>query len=318
MKIKKCLLLGMLCLTSLMVLTGCKSRDRGTFETVKIGVTQIVEHPALDNAREGFKAGLKEAGIENVEFIEENAQGDMATAQVIAQGFVESNVDMIYAIATPTAQAAYNASKDIPIMISAVTDPVAAGLVENMETPSTNVSGTSDEAPVNLQLELLADLNLSPKVVGFIYNTSEKNSEVQLEVVTREAKRLGMTVEALGVTSLTEMEQGLDVLLAKVDVLYAPTDNMVASAIQLVSDKAIAKGIPVLAAEPSLVEGGALVTCGVEYFELGRQTGLMAAKVLRGQDISTMPLEKALNPEIVANKETAKALNIDLSSIGVN
>ena len=336
MKMKKWMTLGAICLTAVMVLSGCGSSDSGeaaaaeaaetsaaevteeTTETFKIGVTQIVEHPALDGAREGFKAGLAEAGIENIEFVEENAQGDMATAQMIAQGFVDSKVDMIYAIATPTAQAAYNATKDIPIMISAVTDPVAAGLAESMEASNTNVSGTSDEAPVNLQLELLTDLGLTPKTIGFIYNTSEKNSEVQLEVVTKEAEKLGWNVEPLGITSLTEMEQGLDVLLDKVDILYAPTDNMVASAIQLVSSKAIAKGVPVLGAEPALVEGGALATCGVDYFELGRQTGLMAAKVLDGEDVSTLPLQKALNPEIVVNEETAKALNIDVSGIGVN
>lgn len=327
MEMKKWMKIGILCVVTMSMLVGCAKAD-GAGETAdvviedakvfKIGVTQIVEHPALDAAREGFVEGLKEAGFEeNIEFINENAQGDMATAQMIAQGFVEQEVDMIYAIATPTAQAAYNATKDIPIMISAVTDPVSAGLAESWEKPGTNVSGTSDEAPVDRQLSLLKELGLQPERIGFIYNTSEKNSEVQLEILKEEAQKLGWTVEPLGITSLTEMEQGIDVLLDKVDVLYAPTDNMVASAIQLVSSKAIAKGVPVLGAEPAHVEGGALITCGVDYFELGKQTGLMAAKVLEGQDISNLPIEKAKNPEIVTNEETANALGIDLSSIGV-
>lgn len=322
MKMKKWKTLGGLCLMAMVLLAGCGEKETAPVSVVEeeksytIGVTQIVEHPALDAARDGFVAGLEEAGISKVTFVNENAQGDMATAQMIAQGFVDQKVDMIYAIATPTAQAAYNATKDIPIMISAVTDPVSAGLVEAMDKPGTNVSGTSDEAPVDLQLQLLLDLGLTPKTIGFIYNTSEKNSEVQLAVVQKEAEKLGWTVETLGVTSLTEIEQGLDVLLDKIDVLYAPTDNMIASSIQLVASKAIAKDVPVLGAEPGLVDGGALATCGIDYFSLGKQTGLMAAKVLQGQDIATLPLEKAQNPEIIVNEETAKALNIDVSAIG--
>lgn len=321
MKMNKWMKLGAICLTAVMVLAGCgksASTDSAAQEeatkTYKIGVTQIVEHPALDAAREGFIEGLKEAGFDsNVEFVNENAQGEMATAQIIAQGFVEADVDMIYAIATPTAQAAFNATKEIPIMISAVTDPVAAGLTKSLEKPETNVSGTSDEAPVDLQLQLLGELGIKPQTIGFIYNTSEKNSEVQLEVLKKETEKLGWKVEALGITSLTEIEQGIDVLLDKVDVLYTPTDNMVASAIQLVTSKALVKKVPVLAAEPGMVEGGALATCGVDYFALGKQTGFMAAKVLNGEDISAMSVEKAKNPEISINKVTADALGIVIS-----
>jgi len=282
-----------------------------TLDTYKIGITQIVEHPALDAAREGFVEALSEAGFEGrVEFISKSAQGEMPTAQIIAQGFVDDQVDMIYAIATPTAQAALNATSEIPIMISAVTDPVAAGLVSSNEVPGGNVSGTSDEAPIDLQLKLLTDLGLDAKTVGFIYNTSEKNSEVQLAQLNLEAEKLGMTVEAMGITSLTELEQGLDVLLDKVDVLYTPTDNMVASGIQLVTNKAMAKAVPVLGAESAHVDAGALATCGVDYFALGKQTGQMAAKVLLGEDISQLPVQKALSPEITINKSTADALGL--------
>lgn len=327
MEMKKWMTLGAICLTAVMVFSGCAKAEstdvaveeaKEEMKTYKIGITQIVEHPALDAARDGFIEGLKEAGFDgNVEFIKENAQGDMATAQIIAQGFVDSKVDMIYAIATPTAQAAFNATKEIPIMISAVTDPVDAGLAESWEVPGTNVSGTSDEAPIDLQLQLLKDMNIIPEVIGFIYNTSEKNSEIQLASLKVEAEKLGWSVKAMGITSLTEMEQGLDVLLEDIDVLYTPTDNMVASAIQLISSKAIKKNVPILAGEPAHVEGGALATCGVDYFELGKQTGLMAAEVLNGADISKLAIQKAKNPEIVVNEETAKALGIDISTIGV-
>lgn len=325
---KKWMTLGAICLTAVMVLSGCAKAEsteavveeaKEEMKTYKIGITQIVEHPALDAARDGFIEGLKESGFDgNIEFVKENAQGDMATAQIIAQGFVDNEVDMIYAIATPTAQAAFNATKEIPIMISAVTDPVAAGLAESWEVPTTNVSGTSDEAPIDLQLQLLKDMGITPETIGFIYNTSEKNSEIQLAALKVEAEKLGWTVKPLGITSLQEMEQGLDVLLDEVDVLYTPTDNMVASAIQLVSSKAIQKNVAVLAGEPAHVEGGALATCGVDYFELGKQTGVMAAEVLNGKNISELPIQKAMNPEITINEETAEALGIDVSDIGVN
>ncbi len=328
MKMKKWMKLGVICLTTVMVFSGCAKAEnenntvedaKEDIKTYRIGITQIVEHPALDAARDGFIEGLKEAGFDgNVEFISENAQGDMATAQLIAQGFVDDKVDMIYAIATPTAQAAFNATKEIPIMISAVTDPVAAGLAESWDIPGTNVSGTSDEAPIDLQLQLLKEMKIAPETIGFIYNTSEKNSEIQLATLEVEAAKLGWVVKAMGITSLTEMEQGIDVLLDEIDVLYTPTDNMVASAMQLVSSKAIAKKIPILAGEPAHVEGGALATWGVDYFELGKQTGLMAAEVLNGATIAELPIQKAKNPEIIFNEETAAALGIDVTGIGVN
>lgn len=283
-------------------------------DMISIGITQIVEHRALDDAREGFKLGLKEEGFDQqVRFIERNAQGDMATAQLIAEGFKSDDLDMVFAIATPTAQAAFNVIKDKPIMISAVTDPVSAGLVKTLDRPETNVSGTSDEAPIAKQLQLLFDLDIHPKTLGFVYSTSEKNSEVQLEMLKKEAAQLGISVEALGITSVVEMEQGLDVLLSRVDVLYTPTDNLVASSIHLVTNKSLERGIPVLGAEVAHVEAGALITCGVDYFELGKQTGHMAAQVLRGERIETLAVQKARSPRISINLETAKALGIDVS-----
>lgn len=326
---KKLMKMGLVTLCAVVLATGCTAKQEVeetetnknaeletpvAEETYKIGITQIVEHPALDAARDGFINALNEAGYEGrIEFIAKSAQGEMPTAQIIAQGFVDDQVDMIYAIATPTAQAALNATVDIPIMISAVTDPVAAGLVESNEKPSGNVSGTSDEAPIDLQLKLLADLGVEAKTIGFIYNTSEKNSEVQLSQLKVEAEKLGMTVEAMGITSLTELEQGLDVLLDKVDALYTPTDNMVASGIQLVTNKAINKMVPVLGAESAHVDAGALATCGVDYFALGKQTGEMAVKVIEGAEISAMPVQKALSPEITINKSTADALGLTVN-----
>lgn len=330
-KMKKMMKICIILMATMLLLSACSTKASGVESSedkmIKIGITQIVEHPALDAAREGFINGLNSQGFEGkIEFINRNAQGDMTTAQLIAGEFVDQNVDMIYAIATPTAQAALNATSEIPIMISAVTDPVAAGLVESNEIPGKNVSGTSDEAPIALQLELLRDLNINAKTIGFLYSSSEKNSEVQLEMLKVEAEKVGIKVEALGITSITEIEQSLDILLDKVDVLYTPTDNMVASSIQLVTHKALNKSVPVLGAEVAHVEGGALVTCGVDYFELGKQTGIMAAKVLNGEDISTLSIQKSNSTTITINKETADALGLTISEelkarsnvIGVN
>lgn len=299
-------------ISAFLIFTACEKKDDSVEFT--IGITQIVEHSALDLTREGFIAGLKEAGFsENVKFIIENAQGDMATAQLIAQNFVDEDVDMIFAIATPTAQAAFNATKDIPIMISAVTDPLEAGLVKSLNKPGTNVSGTSDKAPIGMQIDLLTELNINAKTIGFLYNTSEKNSEVQLTSLEAEADKRGIKIISIGITSVTEIEPSLDILLQQIDVLYTPTDNIIATSIQLIAEKALAKNIPVLAAEPELVKAGALITFGVDYFDLGKQTGLMAAKVLNGEDISKMPIEISTNPQVVINIKTAKQLGIEIS-----
>lgn len=322
MGIKKLMKIGVVSLMAMALLTGCSNTNESTttVKTVtdeaklKVGVVQIVEHPALDSARDGFVEALNEAGFEGkIDYIFQNAQGDMATAQIIAQGFVDDDVDMIYAIATPTAQAAYNATKEIPILVSAVTDPVAAGLVNTMDAPGTNVTGTSDMAPIDKQLELLADLGIETDTIGFIYNTSEKNSEIQLASLKEEADKLGIKVEIMGITSLTELEQGLDVLLDKVDVLYTPTDNMVASGIHLVANKAMTKKVPMLGAEVEHVKAGGLATCGIDYYELGKQTGHLAKRILDGEDIQSLAVEKANMPEITINKTTADTLGITIS-----
>lgn len=321
MKIRNLVVKGVFVVLSLVLIAGCASSNldsndfergntQGKKETV-IGITQIAEHPALDNAREGFKEAILELSKDdNIVFIERNAQGDIATAQIIAEGFKKDKVDMIYAIATPSAQAAFNIIRDIPIMISAVTDPVAAGIVESLEKPNTNVSGTSDMAPIGKQLELLLDLNINPKTIGFIYNTSEKNSEVQLQILKKEADILGISVEPLGITSISEIEKGIDVLLNRVDVLYTPADNLIASSIRFLTSKANEKKIPVIGAEIAHVESGALATLGVDYFGLGKQTGHMAHRVLEGESILDMPIEIASNPSISINIKTAKILGL--------
>lgn len=281
----------------------------------KIGISQIVEHPALDSAREGFIDALKSKGFEdgkNIKIDFQNAQNDMPTAQAIAQNFVSGKVDMILAISTPSAQAAYNTTKDIPILITAVTDPVEAGLVQSLEKPGTNVTGTSDDIPVERQFELLKKLLPQAKKVGILYNTSEKNSEIQLEKAKKAAPDFGLEIISAGITNVNEIPQSLDSLLSQVDAIYVPTDNMVVSATPLITIQAFKKNIPVIGSERGQVEGGALATNGIDYYQLGFQTGLMAVDIINGAEPKSMPITTLDKMQMVINRDAANKLNISI------
>src|SRR5690606_1264247 len=242
---------------------------------LRVGITQIVEHPALDAARQGFIERMAELGYrEGVDVVYDihSAQGDTGTAMTIAQKFAADRVDLVLAIATPTAQAAAQVIRDIPILITAVTDPVSAELVESIERPGTNVTGTSDLTPVRAQLELLKLLAPSARRVGVIYNSGEVNSVVQVELARRAAADLGLEiVEAIAVNS-SEVLQAAQSLVGRVDALYVPTDNTVVSAIEAVVLVAERARLPLISGEDLSVEQGALATVGLDYKQLGRQT----------------------------------------------
>ncbi len=274
---------------------------------INIGITQIVEHPALDAAREGFVEVIMASEFaDKVEFENRSAQGDMSIAQNIAQGFVQDKKDMILAIATPTAQASYNATKEIPILITAVTDPVAAGLVGE------NISGTSDATPIEKQFELLKSLIPDAKRVGIIYNIGEQNSGIQVENAQNVAGKFGLEVEVVGVSNVNEVSQGLDNLLLKVDVLYTPADNLVASAMPLIVDKANNAGKGIIGAEKAHVEAGALATEGIDYHKLGKQTGEIALEVLRGKKVSDFEIKTLEDTELIINSSSAENLGINI------
>jgi putative ABC transport system substrate-binding protein len=281
----------------------------------KIGITQFVEHPALDAARKGFVDGLKEAGFEegkNVVFELENAQADFPTTQTIAGKLVGDKVDLILAIATPSAQSAANATKDIPILITAVTDPVEAGLVKSMEKPETNVTGTTDMNPIKEQLELLKEILPSTKSVGIIYNAAEANSKVQVDIAKQASKELGLSIKEATVANSSEVNQAVQTLAGKVDALYVPTDNTVASAIGAVVKVCNDAKIPVIGAERGHVDGGALATLGIDYYLLGKQTGSMAARVLEGEDPKNIPVEGSKDLKLIINKKSAEVLGINI------
>ncbi|MHC1771513.1 MAG: ABC transporter substrate binding protein [Flexilinea sp.] len=282
---------------------------------IKIGVLQLVEHSALDAAYAGFVDGLKEAGYEdgvNIQIDYQNAQGDQANLMTISDRFVKNKVDMILAIATPAAQAVASATTDIPILVTAVTDLVGARLVESNEVPGTNVSGTNDAAPIDKQLALMMELFPETKTLGIIYNSSEVNSEIQAQQVETLAKELGLEVEKGTITSVNDIEQVASSLAGKVDVIYVPTDNTIASAMPNLAKVAEEKKIPVICGEPGMVAAGGLATIGIDYYKLGFQTGGMAARVLNGEaEPATMPVESLENVDVVLNQDVADAIGYE-------
>lgn len=297
------------------ILAGCSStKETVAKDKIKIGISQIVEFAALDNNRKGFLKALEDNGYVdggNIEIEYQNAQGDLTTSQTIAKQFASQNKDLIFAIATPSAQGAYNATKDIPILISAVTDPVAAGIVKSLENPDTNVSGTSDYVPVETQLNLIKMFAPKTKRIGVLYNTSEINSEVQVNQLKEYSNKNGYEVIAVGITSTNEVNQAISTLMDKIDVLYVPTDNLVVSALPLIVQKTLEKKIPIIASETGSVETGGLASQGIDYYQLGYKTGEMAVKVLRGEAISKMPIASATETKIVVNEDSLKALGIE-------
>lgn len=296
------------------VLAGCSKKEDK--KVINIGVSQIVEYVALDQNREGFIKALEESGYkdgENIKIDYQNAQGDITIAQTIAKKFSSDKKDLIFAIGTPAAQGAFNATKKIPIMISAVTDPVKAELVKTMEKPETNVSGTSDYLPVEKQMDLIKKLVPNAKRIGFIYNTSEVNSEVQLNELKKVAK--GYEIISTGVTSTNEVNSAIVSLVKDIDVLYVPTDQLVVSSMPIIVKNTLEAKVPIIAAEKGSVEAGALATVGINYYKLGYETGKMAVSVLKGEDISKMPIKISDETEIYINEDSLKILNIQKPSM---
>lgn len=285
-------------------------------ETLKVGIVQIVEHPALDSARAGFIDVLTENGFvegENIVYQIQNAQSDMATANTIAQKFKHENLDLILAIATPTAQAVANLIKDKPILITAVTDPVGAGLVDTAERPGNNVTGTNDLQPMEGQFKLAQTLVPNVKTVGIIYNAGEANSVTQVNIAKDITAELGMNVvEATADTSAAVL-QAAQSLIGRVDLIYVPTDNTVVSAFSSVLKVAEENKIPIIAGEENCVAQGALATVGVNYYRLGRQTAEMALRIINGEDQpESMPIESQKDNELVINVDAAEALGITI------
>lgn len=298
------------CLASCLVGCGKKQEKNVESSGYKIGIVQLMEHVALDDARLGFVEKLDELGID-YQLDYKNAQGDMAVARTISEKFVADGVDLIYAIATPAAEAAATATDEIPVLFSAVTDPVAAHLVDSIQEPNGNVTGTSDRADIKLQLSMYKDLDPSIKTIGVIYSLDEINSKVQVEEVEKLAKEVGLEVKSAGISNISDLPQTASSLIKDVDAMYLVSDNKIASSISLLADLLIENKMLSICAEESQVLGGALLTNGLKYKDLGAQTGEMAKRILvDGEDPGQMPVEFSKNVITVVNKNTLEALGL--------
>lgn len=296
-------------------LVGCSNSESGSSASgdsgYTIGINQLVQHPALDSATAGFQKAFTDAGV-TVDWQLQNANGEQATALTIAQQFASQDLDMVLAVATPAAQASVQNITNIPVMFTAVTDPVSAELVDSLEAPGGNVTGTSDVAPIEDQLDLLRTLVPEAKKVGIVYSSGEVNSQVQVDAAKEAAASRDMEIVTQTVTSVTEIQQAVDAL-GDVDAIYVPTDNTIVSGISSLVQITDQKKIPVIAAEPGTVEGGALATLGIDYEALGYQTGEMALKVLRdGVDPATLPVETATEFTYVINEAAMNNLGITI------
>ncbi len=283
---------------------------------IKIGITQIVEHPALDAARQGFIDCLTDAGYgaDKVIYDIQSAQGDRSIALTIADKFVADKVDLILAIATPTAQAVAKATATIPVLITAVTDPVAAEIVHSIEKPGTNVTGTSDLTPVARQLELLKRIAPEAKRVGVLYNAGEINSVVQVEVARQAAPEVGLTLVEATVSTTGEVLQAAQSLVGRVDAIYVPTDNTVVAGLESVMMVAEGNKLPLIVGEGDAVRRGGLATVGIDYYKLGYQTGKMALRILEdGENPAEMPIEYQEDINLIVNLDAAERMGVVLS-----
>lgn len=293
------------------LLTACSKNSNTDIKT--IGITQLVEHPSLDKARNGFIKALEDKGYkdgENIKIDYQNAQNDMLTTQTIANKFVSDKKDLIYAVSTPSAQAAYNSTKDIPILITAVTDPVAAGLVKSLDKPEGNLSGTSDYISIDKNLELIKTLVPKAKTIGVLYSTSEVNSKIQVEMLKKYASKNNYKVVEKGISSSNEINQAISSLSKNIDVLYVPTDNLIVSSMPIVSKIATYNKIPVIASEDGSVKSGALACQGIDYEKLGYKTGEIAVKVLNGEKVSNIPISTLDDTQIIINEDVLNLLSM--------
>ncbi len=316
---KKLLTLLLILAMSLTMFTGC-SDDSGSAAggdgTFKIGIIQMMEHPSLNTIRESIIEGLEEEGYvdgENIEIIYQNGQNDMTTMQNIAQTFVGEECDVIVAIATNAAQASLAETTDIPIIFAAITDPVGAGLVDSLEAPGGNVTGTSDEVSASDIMDLAQEITPGFHTIGALYNLGEPNSVSVINDLKEYAAANGFEVIESTVTNTSEVQQAAQYLADRADIVFSPIDNTVASSMAVATDTFNSAGVPFYVSADSMVTDGGLATYGIDYTVLGRETAAMIADVLEGADTASMPVRKMSEMSVYINTDTADALGLEIS-----
>lgn len=319
MKLKKFIALLSAAAMSAAVLASCgaeqsteeTSGNTADGEVYQIGVLQYADHPSLDNCLEGFKQGLDAEGIA-YELEAQSAKNDDATNTQIAQQFVDK--DLVCGIATPSAQACYNACYEsgIPVIFNAVSDPVQAKLAVSETEAMDGITGVSDKLPVEAQLALIREMLPDAKKIGILYTTSEANSVSTIADYKAKVADYGFELVEVGISNASEIPQAADVLVSQVDCVTNMTDNTVVANLPVLIEKATAAGIPVFGSEEEQVGNGCVASAGIDYIELGKKAGVIAARVLRGEDISSIPFETMTESKITINPDAAAAINVEI------
>lgn len=314
--------LGLAVVLGIGLLVGCGSQEKPKQAASKeskvyqVGIAQLVEHKALDDSRKGFIDGLKKKGFvegKNLKLDIQNAQGDQSNLQTIANRFVANKVDLICAIATPTAQAMANATKTIPIVGNAITSFKSAKLVESDEKPNTNVTGANDMTPIAAQIDLAVKLLPNAKRLGILYTSSEVNSQVQANIAKQYAQKKNLQVVEVTISNINDIQQAATSMIGKVDMIYVPTDNVIASSVATLISVTNPAKLPVIVGESSMLKAGGLCSVGIEFYELGVVSGEMAGDILLGKSKpQDMPIASQKEYKDIINKKAAETLGIQI------
>ena len=305
-----------LVLAAVMAVAAAGCTNGGNPGKQSIGIIQYVDHVALNAARDGFIDALKEKGYEdgkNITIALQNAQGDQSNLSTISDRFIGDNVDLVLAIATPAAQSIAGKTSEIPILGTAITDYVSAKLVNSNEAPGGNVTGTTDMNPIKEQIDLLVKLVPDAKTVGVLYTSNEDNSILQAKLAKEAIEKLGMKYVEVTVSNSNEVQQATQSIVDQCDAIYIPTDNIFASAMPVVHGVTSVSKTPVICGESGMVDTGGLATLGINYYDLGYQTGLMAVRVLKGEaKPAEMPIESATGFDFAINGTVAEEIGIEI------
>ncbi|WP_313176480.1 tryptophan ABC transporter substrate-binding protein [Streptococcus parasuis] len=298
-----------------------QNNSTNSTEKVKIGVLQFVTHDSLDEIYKGIKAGLEEGGYtttENLSIDFMNAEGDQSQVQTMSKKLVDNGNELLIGIATPAAQGLANATTELPIIMGAVTDPVGANLVTDLKNPGGNITGVSDQTPVADTVSLIKEITPDAKTIGVLYSSNEDNSKIQVAEFKAAAEEAGYTVLEYAVASSNELASTVEVASSKVDALFTPVDNTVASAFSTVVSVANKSKTPIFTSVEDMVEGGGIESVTLSQYDLGVATGKMTAKILDGANPADTPVQIFNEGTVVVNQKVAKELGITLSDDVIN
>lgn len=298
-----------------------QNNSTNSTEKVKIGVLQFVTHDSLDEIYKGIKAGLEEGGYtttENLSIDFMNAEGDQSQVQTMSKKLVDNGNELLIGIATPAAQGLANATAELPIIMGAVTDPVGANLVTDLKNPGGNITGVSDQTPVADTVSLIKEITPDAKTIGVLYSSNEDNSIIQVAEFKAAAEEAGYTVLEYAVASSNELASTVEVASSKVDALFTPVDNTVASAFSTVVSVANKSKTPIFTSVEDMVEGGGIASVTLSQYDLGVATGKMTAKILDGANPADIPVQIFNEGTVVVNQKVAKELGITLSDDVIN